>query len=698
MRVDARAKVTGAAQYGADLVAPEVLHGLFVTSTVSAGRVGAIDRAEATAVPGVVAIYGPGELGPLSELEHWAVGQSILPLSDDRIRHEGQPLALILGDTLVAVREAGRRLEIEEVAEPGLHDFAAGLDRSEEIKDWAESSTSIGDVEAGLGAAHRVVSAEYRTADRHHAAMEPAVVLAWFDRETLELITSTQWVFGVKGAVAEALGMDPSLVRVRTEFVGGGFGAKGSTWPHEILAALAARATGRAVRIVLPRSQTFTLHGHQPATIQRVTLGAAPDGALTAMRHLSWSAAARDEDYIEHGSLGTRGLYRCTNIETHDRAVRLHRPQPTFMRAPHEGPGMPALEIAMDELAVALSIDPLELRLRNYTDRDPTSGKPFSSKTLDQCYRLGAAAFGWDRRTAEPGSMRDGGGRARLGWGMATALMATFRFGASARATVRRDGQILVETAAHEIGTGTTTVLARIAGEVLAVEPDRIEVVLGDTTLPEAGGTFGSATTLSVGSAVQAAVIKLKGRLEKLAHEPGLQPDEYAELLTLHGLDRVAEEATWAPNRGENSSAMNAYGAVFAEVRVDPDLPIPRVSRVVGAYSVGRVIDPDGARSQIAGGITWGIGQALLEESAMDLTLGRFVGKGFGSYQIPVSADIPQLEILFPEEFDSEASAIGARGVGEIGTIGIGAAVANAVYHATGVRVRKLPIRVEELI
>jgi xanthine dehydrogenase YagR molybdenum-binding subunit len=281
---------------------------------------------------------------------------------------------------------------------------------------------------------------------------------------------------------------------------------------------------------------------------------------------------------------------------------------------------------------------------------------------------------------------------------MASALMSTFRFGASARVSVRRDGSALVETAAHEIGTGVANLLAEIAGRALDLPPARVEVLLGDTTLPEAGGTFGSATTLSVGSAVDRAAVKLRQKLDTLANEPGLRSDEYAELLMVSRLDRVTEEATWAPARDEGDYAMNAYGAVFVEVRIDPDLPVPRVSRCVGAYSIGRVMNLPGARSQAIGGLTWGIGQALLEDSGMDPVLGRFVGKSLSAYHVPVQADVPEIDVIFADEFDPHASALGARGVGEIGTIGVGAAVANAVYHATGIRVRDLPIRVERLL
>ena len=695
-RQDAAVKVTGAARYVGDLEAPGALEGVFVLSPVAAGRVRSIDRGAAAAVPGVVRIFGPGDLGDLGSIEHWAAGQRSIPMMDDEIRHEGQPVALVLATSRLAAREAASRLVV--AIDPGPHqtDLDGSLEQGIEIKDWAPTHSAVGRVADGLAQADVVVTGRYRTADRHHVALEPSAVVAAWREDGIDLWTSTQWVFGVRAALAQLFAVEPDRIRVRTGFVGGGFGAKGSTWPHEFLAVAASRAVRAPVRIVLSRNQTFTMHGYQPATVQELTLGARRDGTLTAIRHDSWNAASIADDYVEHGSLGSRTMYACPNIETLDRIVRLNRPQPTFMRAPHEGPGMVGLEIAMDELAHRLGHDPVDLRIRNYADHDPTSGKPFSSKALDQCYRLGAERFGWGERSPVPGVRRKGD--ALVGMGMASALMSTFRFGASARVTLERDGSALVETGAHEIGTGVRTILPQIAADVLGLPIERIRVSLGDTTLPEAGGTFGSATTMSVGSAVQVAAVKLKARLESLAGEPGLEPREYGEVLALHRLERVSEEGSWAPKREDSAYAMNAYGAVFVEVVIAPLDPVPRVTRCVGAFSVGRIINPRTARSQAIGGMIWGLGQALLEASPVDPVLGRFVAKGFGGYQVPVNADAPAVDALFADEFDPHASPIGARGVGEVGTIGVGAAVANAVFNATGIRVRDLPIRVEHLL
>lgn len=695
-RPDAAAKVAGQARYLADLPWPDLLEGVLVGSPRGPGVLLGLDLEAARRVPGVVAVFAAGDLPATGAVDHWALGQTRVGLAGPDLAHAGEPVALVVASDRGAAREAARRVGVRVRTRPPRHRLDDHLDEAIAIEDWMPSDTTVGDLAAGLAEADVVVEGEYRTASRHHAALEPAGAVARWEGDALELWTATQWVYGVRAALAQVLGVPVDRVRVRTGPVGGGFGAKGSAWPHEVLAALAARALGRPVRILLDRRQSFTAHGFQPATVQRITLAARRDGTLTAIRHHGVSAAAAGEDYVEHASLGSRGMYACPNIETRDRVVRLDLPQPTFMRAPHEGPGMVGLEIAMDELAWALGRDPLALRLANYAEADPTSGRPFSSKALRECYTLAAERFGWSARVPEPGAQRRG--RARIGFGMASALMTTFRSAANARVTLERGGTLLVESAAHDIGSGIHAALTRIAAEPLGLDPDRVEVRLGDTNLPEAGGTFGSSATLSVGSAVREAAVALRRRLEELGGEPGLRPEEYDEVLALRRLERVSEAATWTPKRDPGAWAMNAYGAVFVEVRVDEDLPVPRVTRVVGAYSAGRIISPVTARSQVVGGLIWGLGQALLEASPVDPATGRFVATALSGYRVPTQADVPAIEVLFAEESDPRASVIGARGVGEIGTIGIGAAIANAVYHATGIRVREVPIRVQTLL
>jgi xanthine dehydrogenase YagR molybdenum-binding subunit len=696
VRPDAPAKAAGATRYLADLAFDDGLEGVLVTAAAGPARVLAVETDAARRVPGVAAVLVAGDLPPVQATDHWAFGQVRAPLQSAGVAHAGEPVALVLATSSMAAREAARLVVVRLEPRAGRYDPEAHLDDALEVKDWAPSSTTVGDVAAGLAAADVVVESAYATAHRHHAALEPAGAVARWQDGALDFWTTTQWVFGVRAALARALGIGPDRIRVRTAPVGGGFGAKGSLWPHEVLTALAARATGRPVRLLLDRRQSFAAHGYQPATCQRVTLGARRDGALTAIRHHCVSAAAMGDDYVEHGSLGSRAMYACPAIETRDRIVRLDLPQPTFMRAPHEGPGMVALEIAMDELAERLGMDPVALRLANHADADPTTGRPFSGKGLRECYRVAASRFGWEARNAAPGSMRDGG--CRVGWGMASALMTTFRSAASARLTLHRDGRLLVETAAHDIGSGVHAALAALAAEALGVDPGSVTVRLGDTTLPEAGGTFGSSTTLSVGSAVRAAATRLRRRLEELAGEPGLEAAEFGEVLALRRMDALSESATWAPARDAGGHALNAYGAVFAEVRVDEELPVPRVTRVVGAYSAGRIVSPVTARSQLVGGIIWGIGQALLEASEPDPGGAGFVPGALSAFRVPSHADIPDIDAAFVEEPDLHASPIGARGVGEIGTIGIGAAIANAVYHATGRRVRRLPVRIDALL
>ncbi len=488
---------------------------------------------------------------------------------------------------------------------------------------------------------------------------------------------------------------------MRSSFLGGGFGRKGYVWPHQILAAVAAREVSRPVKLVLSRAQAYTSHGYQTGSEQTLELAATKDGKLTALRHESVTPTSPFDDFVEYCAIGTRSMYACPAIETKHRAVRVNRNTPTAMRAPHEGLSMFGLECAIDELASELDIDPVELRLRNYAEKDPTTGKPFSAKSLRECYRQGMERFGWARRKPKPGSMRDGNNL--IGLGMASAIMTTFRFPAKARATLEKSGNVIIEAGTQEIGTGVYTVMPQIAAEALGIPVERVRLVLGDTTLPETGGTFGSSTTLSVGSAVHDAATKLRQKIAMLAGGQ-IQPQKYADVLEKKGLERLSAEGSWSP--GANASplgevpdwSMHTFGAVFAEVRVDKDLLTPRLTRCVGVYSAGRIINPKTASSQITGGMIWGIGQALLEQSEIDERFGKYVSKNLGEYHLPVNADVLSLEAFFVEEEDRQASTVGAKGIGELGAVGVGPAIANAIYHATGKRIRDLPITLDKLL
>jgi xanthine dehydrogenase YagR molybdenum-binding subunit len=692
-RLDGPRKVTGRARYTSDVQVEGVLHAVLVPSTIPSGTVAAIDAAGAEAASGVVRVFTHLNTPKFAEMTNPPAGQTVMPMQDDRIFYEGQPVALVVADTLETATEAAKRVRVAYRNEPFATDFIANLDTAEARPLFGlPPDSNVGDVDAALLGANVRVEGVYGTADRHHNAMEPAAIIAVWQGDRLEVYDAVQGVVDTRNTLALALQMEPQHIRVRSDFVGGGFGCKGWLWPHEVLAAMAARELSRPVKLVLTRAQSYTSHGYQPASRQTVTLAARSDGTLTGIRHQSVLAGSLSGDHVEPSGWGTLALYASPATQSTHRVVRLNRGNPTPMRAPLEGVGLVAVEIAMDELAYELGIDPLEVRLKNYAETDLAERKPFSSKKLRECYAEGARRFGWSGRAAEPRSMRDG--RDLIGQGMATALFQTFRSAAKVRIGIDRSGQVLIETSTQEIGTGVYTIFPQIAADVLDIPAGRVSLSLGDTNLPESPMNAGSRATLSTGSAVQDAAIKLK---RKLAEAGAATPDGYADAVTRQGVDRIEADGEWTPP-GEATHAMYSFGAVFAEVGVDEDIPIPRVRRVVGVYNAGRIINPKTARSQMTGGVVWGIGQALLEKSEMDHQHGRFLSKNLAGYLVPVNADVPEIDVSFVDDFDEHVGPLGARGIGELGAIGVGAAIANAVFHATGIRVRDVPIRPEHLL
>jgi xanthine dehydrogenase YagR molybdenum-binding subunit len=728
-RVDGRLKVTGSARYTADIPVAGAAHAVIVHSGIASGRTVSIDTSAAEKQPGVVAVFtwkNMPRLGPTPR--PWSHlhphGQSYLPLQDDKIHYAGQPIALVVADTLAQASHAGDLIEVQYEAEKpavfGPHSVDVAFDPPQFL--WPVNS-SVGDARNALAAAAVKIERTYTTSDRHHNQMEPhATTAVWEEDGALMLYDATQHIFGTKELVAIVLGISPEKINVVSQFVGGGFGGKAYVWPHTLMAAVAAQAIARPVSIQLTRAQMYSMAGHQPATIQTISLGADRDGKLVGIEHLSISPTSIFDKYIEYAALSSRSLWPARDgISTTHKIVHVNRNTPTAMRSPHEALGHFALESAMDELAYATRIDPVALRLLNDTEVDPHSGRPFSTRALGECLTKGAARFGWDRRTPEPRSMHDG--RTLIGQGVAAAIYTHWRWPAKARVTLIRDGTALVETGSHDLGTGTYTVMRQVAAETLGLALEKVTVRLGDTRLPASHASIGSATMANAGASVMLAAKAVRDRVIELAVEGkdapffGAKAEDvvvsdgalafagknlnvsYGELLARKGLVSLAGDGDYDPvEEAMGPKAVFSFAAVFAEVRVDPDFGTARVNRVVGAYDAGRIINPKTARSQAIGGIIWGVGQALLEQSETDPKTGRFVNRNYSGYLVPTNADIPEFDILFVGGFDEEASPLGAKGLGELTAVSVAPAIANAVYHATGNRIRDLPITIEKLL
>jgi xanthine dehydrogenase YagR molybdenum-binding subunit len=728
-RVDGRLKVTGGARYTADIPVDGVAYGVFVYSTIANGRILSIDTPAAEKAPGVLVVLTHKNM-PRMNPQPWShlqpQGQTYLPLQDQKIHYPGQPVALVVATTLDQASYAGTLIEVAyETNPPVVFDLrTAKEDAVEPPQRMWPLSSSVGNADKAIADAPVKIERTFTMSDRHHNQMEPHATLAVWDDDddALTLYDSTQMVVGTKKLTSLVLGVPEEKVNVICEFLGGGFGGKSWSWPHTLLAALAAKVVKRPVRLQLTRAQMYSMAGHQAATVQTVALGANRDGKLTGIRHVSINPTSVFDPYVEYAAMASRHLWGATGgISTSHKVVHVNRNSPVVLRAPMEAQGHFALESAMDELAYATGVDPVELRLRNDTDTDPYSGRPFSTRALNECLTKGAACFGWAKRTPKPRSMRDG--RYLIGQGVAAAIYTHWRWPGKARVTLKNDGSALVEAAAHDIGTGTYTVMSQVAAEALGLAPNRVTVRLGDTRLPESHPATGSATAANATAAVMLAAEVTRDKAVELAitgrDAPfgGAAPKDvvvaegrlalaktnlnitYAELLTRNGLSSLVGDADYKPVEEANGpKAIFSFSAVFAEVRVDPDFGFVRLNRFVGAYDAGRIINPRTARSQAIGGIIWGVGQALLEQSEIDPVSGQFINRNYSGYLVPTNADIPELDVLFVGSFDEEASPLGAKGLGELTAVSVAPAIANAVFHATGTRVRDLPITIEKLL
>ena len=726
-RRDGILKVTGAARYAADHHPPGMLYAVLAVSSIARGRVAFLNVAAAKAHPHVVEVMTPANKPALAQDPDEKTNPFMFRLDllqSDRVRYANQPIAVVIAETLEAATEGAALLSPRyDIDTPRV-----GLDATESFVPSAVGpgfppAAHRGDIEAGLAAASKRIEATYETAPQYHNAMEPHAIVAAWDGDTLSVDTPSQGLAMAQGRIAGLFGIAPSKIHIRSPFLGGGFGSKGMISGPQVLGIMAARLVGRPVKLVLRREHMFGPVGHRAETRQTLRIGADNDGKLIAIDHHTKTASSSFDDFFEPASDASHTLYASPAIATSHEAVRADTGTPLFMRAPGEATGSIALESAIDEMAQACGMDPLAFRLRNYAEVEPISGKPFSSKALRDCYRQGAERFGWQERPLQPRQMRDRDGLL-VGWGLGTATFPAVMFEGHARAVLRQDGSGTMETGAHEMGQGAWTALAQIAADSLGLDIDRVEFRSGTSDLPDAGIAGGSSHTATAGMAIYNAGADVITRLADLATNDDRSPlfgagnagviarggrllrrddqsrsESYADILRRAGLAAIEGQGDGAANPAAQSTyAMHAHGAVFAEVKVDPDLGQIRVTRVVGAFAAGRIINPRLVRSQLCGGMIWGVSFTLHEQAVMDPRSGRPMNPNLAEYHIPVNADVPSVVAILVEEHDPHVNALGIKGVGEIGITGTAGAVANAVYHATGIRVRKFPITLDRLI
>ncbi len=721
-RVDGRAKVTGTAKYAAEYNVPGLAHGFVVSSAIAKGRIKRIHTADALAVDGVLDVLTHDHRPELASSDEKykdeiaPPGSPFRPLYDDRILFNGQPVALVVAEEFEIAQFAASLIRIEYEAQAHVTDFEAQHERAIASK----PPTSRGDPAKAFEQAPVRHKAEYRMPVEHHNPMETfAATAVWEGDEAITVYDKTQGPLNARNYVADALEMPRDKVRVLSPFVGGAFGS-GLRPQYELpLAALAARALKRPVRVALTRQQMFTL-GYRSATIQDLALAADSDGSLASFRHDAIGMTSQFEDFQRDFVNWSSLLYKCANSELGQRLVKLDQNTPCDMRGPGGAEGVYAIECAMDELAYAAKIDPLELRLINYSDKDQIEDRPYSSKQLRECYRQGAEKFGWSKRNPQPRSTRDG--NELVGWGMATGVWEAMQMKASAKAVVTANGSVEIASATADIGPGTYTMMTQLAAEMLGVPLENVTAKLGDSALPDAPVEGGSFTTSSVGCAIHAACRAVQAELLGLAQKMAgsaladaklddvvfaegkirRKDDESREVSVADAMragkaDRIEKEASAEPN-GNSKYSHLTHSAVFAEVKLDEQLGVIRVTRVVNAVAAGRVLNPKLASSQILGAVVGGIGMALHEETVTDHRFGRFMTHNLADYHVPVNADVHAIDVIFVEEKDQEINPLGVKGVGEIGIVGTAAAIANAVYHATGKRVRDLPITLDKLM
>ena len=725
-RIDGHAKVSGAAKYAAEHKVAGLAYGFVVTAAIAKGRIRRIHTADALAVTGVLDVF-THEHRPKLAASHEKYsdevappGSPFRPLYDAQVRFSGQPVALVVAEEPEIARFAASLIRIEYEQRKHVTDLEAQRSRARIFRENGEShSHKRGHADKAFKQAPIRIEVEYRMPIEHHNPMEMFGATAiWEGDGRITVYDKTQGPLNCRNYLVNVFGMPEDEIRVLSPYVGGGFGS-GLRPQYELpLAVLAARALRRSVQVTLTRQQMFTL-GYRAANIQSLALAADRDGKLASFRHEWIGMTSQFENFQRNYVTWSSLLYTCADVELAQKLVKLDHNSPCDMRAPGGAEGMFAIECAMDELAHAAGVDPLKFRLINYSDKDQIEDKPYSSKELRECYRQGAEKFGWSRRSPQSRSMKDG--NELVGWGMATGVWEAMQMKASAKAALTANGSLEIASATADIGPGTYTMMTQIAAEMMGVPIEHVTAKLGDSNLPHAPVEGGSFTTSSVGCAIHVACRGVQKELLRLAqripqsplagaklddvtfeqdgirHKSNNAAVSLADAMRAGNVERIEKEGTAEPN--ENSKYSHyTHSAIFAEVRIDEQIGVIRVTRVVNAVAAGRILNPKLAESQILGAVVGGIGMALHEETVADHRFGRFMNHNFADYHVPVNADVHAIDVIFVEEKDDEINPLGVKGVGEIGIVGIAAAIANAVYHATGKRIRDLPITIDKLL
>jgi xanthine dehydrogenase YagR molybdenum-binding subunit len=721
-RIDGARKVTGAARYAVDHPIDNMAYGVAVSSTIANGRIVSIDTSIAEKMPGVLTILHHGNSDPLFRtaggLEpNSRASESRPPFEDDRVYYFGQYVALVVANTFEQAQDAAAHVKVQYAEEKPLVHLADGT-----VQEPPVSKYERGHAEEVYANAPVKIDETYMTPVETHNPMEMHATIAQWNGDRVTLYETTQGVVNHQGVMSEMLGVPLDRVHVISPFVGSGFGGKLFPWPQSLLAAMAARRLDRPVKVSVPRTLMFTAVGHRPLTKQRVRLGAMQDGKLLALLHDVQNHTSMIDDIMERCTEPTPVLYSCENVSAIQKLVRLNVGTPTPMRGPGAAPGMFALDSAMDELAIKLKMDPIDLRLKNYAEKDESSGKPFSSKNLREAYKLGADRFGWNKRTPEIGSMRKG--HEILGWGMGSATWPAGRGGSEVRVRLMADGRARASCATQDIGTGTYTIFAQVISDRTGIPVEKIEVVLGDSSLPPGPTSGGSTATASVLPGIAAATDAVIDAVFQLAikadnspfkgedvknlamgngrvYKKGQSPDNgtpFQDLLVLRKLAALDGQGKSGGHPEGHDVSPHSFGAHFVEVTWDPGIARLRVSRVVTVMDAGRIINQKTARNQILGAIVMGIGMGMFEETIYDSRNGKPINNNFADYIVSTNADIPDLDVIFIDRPDPAMGEFGARGIGEIGLTGLAPALTMAVYHATGIRVRELPVRIEKLM